>query len=59
MQKFESNQSDLSRADILRSDIKALQNNKIANTSDAKFAAEIQEEIELREAELRELETRH
>ena len=59
MQKFESNQSDLSRADILRSDIKALQKNKIANTSDAKFAAEIQEEIELREAELRELETRH
>lgn len=60
MQNFEHTPNQASRADVLRAEIEALRKNKIANTSDPEFAAEIQEEIEAREAKLREIEeTRH
>lgn len=59
MQNFEHSPNIASRAQILKTEIESLRLNKIANTSDSKFAAEIQEEIDAREAELRELDTRH
>ncbi len=59
MHNFEHTPTQGSRADLLRAEIEALRINKIANTSDPEFAAEIQEEIEARQAELDALETRH
>lgn len=59
MPNFEHSPNTESRAEAILAEIESLRQNKMANTSDPEFAAEIQEAIEEREAQLRELSTRH
>jgi FtsZ-binding cell division protein ZapB len=59
MPSFEQTPNNPSRVYVLQMEIDALRKNKIANTSDPEFAREIQEEIDVREAELQDLQTRH